>query len=116
MVTKQDILNWLKAGAFSIVDGEVYSRRGRRLVQRINKRKRCEHGDPRVDLVHGGKRASVHVSHLIWMSETNCVLPDGFEIHHRDEDPMNNNFSNLICVHPLDHNKLHATAQEEVPF
>ena len=116
VVTKQDILDWLRARVFIIVDGEIYSRKGRRLVQRINKRKRCEHGDPRVDLVYGGHRVSVHVSHLIWMWHTNCVLPDGFEIHHRDEDPMNNNWSNLIAVHPDDHTKLHANAQVEVPF
>lgn len=111
MVTKQEILQWLQDGVFSIEDGEVYTSLGRKLVQRINKRKRCEHGDPRV-----GRRASVHVSHLVWMWTTNTVLPDGFEIHHRDEDPTNNEFSNLLAVHPMDHAKLHANAQEEVPF
>ncbi len=117
VVTKQEILDWLQKGVFTIADGEVYSLSGRKLVQRINKRKRCEHGDPRVDLVYGGKRTSAHVSHLIWMWHTNTVLPDGFEIHHRDEDPTNNNFSNLIAVHPMDHVKLHACGvEEEVPF
>lgn len=117
MVTKKDILKWLAKGVFCVGDdGEIYTEAGRKLAQRINKRKRCEHGDPRVDLYHKGKRASVHVSHLIWMWNTNIALPDGFEIHHRDEDPMNNNFSNLIAVHPLDHTKLHAESQEEVPF
>ncbi len=47
MVTRQEILDWLQDGTFSIGDdGEVYSSTGRKLVQRINKRKRCEHGDP----------------------------------------------------------------------
>lgn len=115
MVTKQEVLGWLQDGTFTIEDGEVYSRTGRKLTQRINKRKRCEHGDPRVDLVFS-KRISLHVSHLIWMWNTNSVFPDGFEIHHRDEDPTNNNFDNLIAVHPLDHGKLHAGVVEEVPF
>ena len=117
MVAKKDILKWLRKGAFFIAeDGEVYTSEGRKLAQRINKRKRCTHGDPRVDLCHEGKRTSIHVSHLIWMWNTNCVLPDGFEVHHRDEDPTNNNFDNLIAVHPLDHGKLHAEVKEEVPF
>jgi len=116
MVTKQDILKWLQDGTFTIEDGKVYSSRGRELVQRINKRKRCEHGDPRVDLYYGGERASINVSHLIWMWHTNMVVPDGFEVHHRDEDPTNNNWTNLLAVHSLDHTKLHAEDKEEVPF
>ena len=116
MVTKQEILEWLQDGTFTIADGKVYTSSGRELTQRINKRKRCEHGDPRVDLCYGGQRVSVHVSHLIWMWHTDCVLPDGFQVHHRDEDPTNNSFDNLIAVHPLDHEKLHANAEEEVPF
>lgn len=116
MVSKQTILEWLQDGVFTIEDGEVYSSLGRKLVQRINKRKRSEHGDPRVDLCYDGKRASVHVSHLVWMWHTDSVLPDGFEVHHRDEDPTNNNWDNLLAVHPLDHAKLHAVAEEEVPF
>lgn len=118
MVTKQDVLSWLQDGVFTIEAGEIYSQSGRKLVQRINKRKRCEHGDPRVDLVHGGNRVSIHVSHLIWMWNTNTVLPDGFHVHHRDEDPTNNNFDNLIAVHPMDHDKLHAVVEDTdtVPF
>lgn len=116
MVTKQEVLEWLQDGIFTIADGEVYSSSGRKLTQRINKRRRCEHGDPRVDLVYGGKRTSIHVSHLIWMWNTGVVIPDGFEIHHRDEDPLNNAWSNLIAVHPMDHGKLHAGVEEEVTF
>jgi hypothetical protein len=113
-VTKHEVLEWLKDGIFSIVDGQVYSSSGRQLVQRINKRRGCQHGDPRVDLKYDGKRRSIHVSHLVWMWGTKSVIPDKFEIHHWDEDPTNNDFSNLIAVHPIDHVKLHAC--EEVPF
>lgn len=115
-VTKQEIFDWLQAGIFYLVDDQVYSRAGRQLAQRINTRKRCDHGDPRVDLCHGGRRASINVSQLVWMWNTNSVLPDGFEVHHRDEDCTNNDFNNLIAVHPVDHSKLHASAEEDVPF
>ena len=116
VVTKQEVFDWLQCGVFSIVDGQVYTRSGRRLIQRINKRRRCDHGDPRVDLCHDGRRASVNVSHLVWMWNAKSVLPDRFEIHHRDEDCTNNEFNNLIAVHPVDHAKLHAFAEEPVPF
>jgi len=117
VVTKQEVLDWLEDGRFYVGDdGEIYTEAGRKLVQRINKRKRCEHGDPRVDLYYGGKRASVHVSHLIWMWNTGVVIPEGWQVHHKDEDPTNNNWTNLIAVHPIDHEKLHAEAKEEVPF
>lgn len=114
-VTKQDVLDWLQDGTFTIADGQIYTRDGRALVQRMNKRRRCEHGDPRVDLFHGGRRKSMHVSHLIWMWGTNCTIPDGFEIHHRDEDPNNNDFNNLLCLHAIDHAKLHAV-EDDTPF
>lgn len=116
MVTRQEILSWLLAGAFYVRDGHVYTRQGRQLAQRINKRRGCEHGDARVDLFHAGKRKSIHVSHLVWMSHTKTVIPEGFEVHHRNEDPLDNAFENLVVVHWMDHNKLHAGVNEEVPF
>jgi hypothetical protein len=115
-VTKQEVLDWLQEGAFTIADGEVYTRAGRQLVQRLNKRKGSERGDARVDLKYGGKRRSINVSHLVWMWGTNSVIPDGYEIHHMDEDPTNNNFDNLVALHPIDHAKMHATVEEPIPF
>lgn len=90
------------------------SNRGRVLKPTINFRKRSNRGDPRVDIWHKGKRKSINVSHLVWMYHTRTTLPPGFEIHHIDENPENNNFSNLICVHCLDHLKLHPSP--EIPF
>ena len=115
-VTKQEVLDWLQEGAFTISDGEVYTLAGRKLVQRENKRKRCDHGDPRVDLVCDGRRKSMHVSQLVWMWHTNAVIPDGWEVHHMDEDPNNNDFDNLLCLHPIDHAKMHPGKQEPTPF
>lgn len=115
-VSKQEVLEWLQSGVFYIADGQIYTRAGRQLVQRINKRRGCEHGDPRVDLYYEGMRRSINVSHLVWMWHTNVVIPDGFEIHHQDEDPTNNSFDNLIAVHPVDHAKLHAVEEEALPF
>ena len=119
---KESILAMLASGRVSLESDELgYTQvfnNGRLLAQRINKRRRMRDGDPRVDIWSGGKRLSINVSHLVWMQHTNSLLPAGWEIHHRDENPYNNSFSNMLCLHPLDHQKLHAreTDKEEVPF
>lgn len=95
----------------------VVSKGGKELAQRINTRRRMNDGDARVDICFDKKKLSINVSHLVWMFYTNCVIPEGWEIHHRNEDPTDNSFNNLICVHPIDHRKLHAVKdEEEVPF
>ena len=109
----EDVLSWLEEGVFVIEDGKVF-KGDKELTVRIAKRKRMNEGDPRVDLFHNKQMRSTLVSHLIWMSRTMKPVPEGFQIHHKDEDPTNNDFDNLVCVHPLDHIKLHK--QEEVPF
>ena len=117
IATVQEASQWIIDGHFTVDDGDVYSG-GRKLAQRINRRRRMETGDPRVDLCFAGKRRSMHVSQVVWIAHTKQPIPAGFEIHHNDEDIMNNCFSNLICVHSLDHCKLHhdpAFAGEEVP-
>lgn len=89
-------------------------RKGKELKPTLNLRKRSLRGDPRVDIFYNKQRKSINISHLVWMYHTRMVIPNGFEIHHIDENPENNNFSNLICVHCLDHLKLHP--QSETPF
>lgn len=114
-----DVLQWIRAGVFVVRGDEVF-KGDRKLAVRRNTRRRCNNheGDPRVDLWHDGKRRSCHISQLVWMSCSDAVIPAGWEIHHIDEDPDNNEFSNLVCVHPVDHAKLHSTIdqEEEVPF
>jgi len=113
--TVSEVLDWINSGVIRI-DGQAVYKGARELTQRENARNRCEVGDPRVDLAHNLKRKSVNVSHLVWMDATRVLIPKDFEIHHRDENPLNNNFDNLICVHQLDHRKLHGEIEEEVPF
>lgn len=44
---------------------------------------------------------------LVWIAGTLSPIPKGFEIHHRDEDFTNDCFENLICLHKIDHRKIH---------
>jgi len=34
-------------------------------------------------------------------------IPDGWEVHHRDRDPSNNDLANLECLPPAEHHALH---------
>ena len=115
----EQVFRWLDDGIFRVEGGRVFNKHGKELTQRTNTRRAMDDGDARVDLFHDGLRRSVHVSQLVWMWGTGAVIPEGFEIHHRDEDPHNNDYENLICVHRRDHPKLHRSKnepEEEVPF
>lgn len=67
-----------------------------------------------VRIYYGKARRAVAVHKLVWMEHTRAAVPEGFEIHHWDEDTTHNAFDNLLCLHSLDHRKFHVS--EEVPF
>ena len=87
------------------------------LTQRITKRNRSDRGSYRVDIHYNCKKASVYVSHLMWMTHTNQLIPQGWEVHHINEDPTDDRWENLLLVHPLDHLKLHKKPlTDDIPF
>lgn len=45
----------------------------------------------------------------LWKSHYGPI-PEGYEIHHRDGNPLNNDISNLECVTPKAHRQLHVEA------
>lgn len=62
-------------------------------------------------------RKAMCVSKLQWMARTGSAVPKGFEVHHRDGDFRNNDWDNLLCLHRLDHRKMHeAEGVDEAPF
>jgi hypothetical protein len=61
------------------------------------------------------KRPAIAVARLLWMSVTLQTIPRNFEIHHKDEVCGMDSWSNLVCLHRLDHLKEHQTT-EEIPF
>lgn len=111
------VLKWLRAGVFQVHirdSGEVQVMKRVNtkptyvvLKQRLNKRKNSDRGDMRVDLCHETLKRSINVSHLVWMSVTGRAIPKGWEIHHIDDDPLNNTWENLVCLFPDDHLKFH---------
>lgn len=128
-LTNRDICRLLKAGEYSVDPeaGVVYGKRGNPLSTWIRK-------DPRltdeaqedslgylfVRIADGEKRRGVGVALVVWMAVTGKVIPQGFEIHHRDGNTWNNAWTNLYCLHKLDHQKLHGADlledPDDVPF
>lgn len=73
---------------------------------------------------HPGIRA-LPVARMVWIVGTGHQLPDGWEVHHWNLDPIDNRFSNLLALHPDDHRKFHngtfhfetiTGTNEHVPF
>ena len=67
-----------------------------------------------VRIYYNQSRRTTALHRLVWMFATLTPIPTGWEIHHRDSDTSHNAFSNLLCLHQLDHRKLHA--ETELPF
>jgi hypothetical protein len=55
-----------------------------------------------------GKVKALHLARLVWMAGADRTIPKQFEVHHRDEMNSSDGFDNLICLHKLDHRKMHA--------
>jgi hypothetical protein len=49
-----------------------------------------------------GKRTTRYLHRDIW-EKYNGPIPDGFVIHHRDGNPLNNTLENLECVPEYEH-------------
>ena len=58
-----------------------------------------------------GRKGSKHVfSHHVVVCEALglTAIPKGWVVHHCDENPYNNDFSNLVLLTVADHARLHA--------
>lgn len=116
-LNRRKVLQWFKQGVFTIDLTTGTVRKGNRVLKtRLNKRNRSDRCDLRVDLCHQNCIYSINISHIAWMVYRGTTIPKDFEIHHVDEDPMNNTPENLVCIYKHDHCKLHPSETEEVPF
>ncbi len=110
-----DILDGIRAGVFGVdlKTGEVTAR-GRVLAFFSNRTDRRRF----VRLHMNGRRRGIAVARLVWMAATLSLIPEGWEVHHNDEDSGNDAWENLLCLHALDHRKKHgrAEADTDVPF
>lgn len=111
--TRAEVIELFNSGKYRVCleSGRVYHKSGRELYTYTNEK--TDH--PWVRLFKRPKYVTICISHVVWMVATQTVLPGGWQVHHRDADPTNNAFSNLMALHPMDHSKLHADL-EEAPF
>ena len=57
-----------------------------------------------------GKHERLH--RYVWRYH-NGDIPDGFHVHHKDEDKYNNEIENLVCIPKHDHISLHGYERAE---
>lgn len=117
-ITDQQILSLLESGAYRVdLDtGEIFNKSGKQLKIFYDMYDRFF-----VRLYIGRQaRREISVCKLVWIAGTKSVVPDGFEVHHRDTYKAHNSFDNLICLHRIDHQKFHDTNkslyEELIPF
>jgi hypothetical protein len=56
----------------------------------------------------GDKKKGFQRLHQEVWKHHNGDIPDGYDIHHLDEDPLNNDISNLACIRRREHHQEHA--------
>lgn len=72
-----------------------------------------------IRLYMNGKVKALHAARLVWMAGAGRTIPKDFEVHHRDETNDSDGFENLVCLHRLDHRKMHraeAVYWEDIPY
>ena len=94
--------------------GEVHNKHGKKLTPFYSNHKSSSDHQFVYLFRNGNERRGIAVHRLCWMAATDSLIPSGWEIHHRDQNPLNNSWFNLLCLHPEDHKKVHAT--KDVPF
>lgn len=50
-----------------------------------------------------GKRRRTRVHRLVWIANSGLLIPEGFDIHHKDHDRKNNSIDNLEMVESYSH-------------
>ena len=98
-------------------NGEVYrNRRGK--LSPVFRFPANEEAHFYVRLYHHNKSKAMAIHRLVWMVGTGSCIPEGWEVHHRNKNTQDNWFTNLFCLHPVDHRKLHAgdLIEDPTPF
>lgn len=114
VLSQKEIIGLLKAGVYEIDPVTCEFRSGGKVIKPWVG---PEDGRAWCRLYHQGKRKQILRARLVWMSQTLCVVPKNWEVHHQDSDPRNDSWDNLLCLHQVDHRKVHQDCrQEELPF
>lgn len=117
MITDERIIELIDEGLIEVdLDTAEVVVRGVALKPQLigGDRRQPEHKRWTYGLRFDGQRRTIVRSKLVYLAGARIPIPQGFEIHHLDEDKNNDGWSNLIMVTMADHRKIHN--QEEIPF
>lgn len=119
-MTHREIIDLFRDGKYSVCPdtGTVVSNKtGKPLSVKMGGRTEAY---PKYRLFNKEKHREIAVAHCVWLAVAQTPIPSGFEIHHKDRNPLNNAWNNLFCLFELDHRKLHngqdLTEEDETPF
>ena len=56
----------------------------------------------------GGRKGKMRLEHHLVWEDHNGTIPEGYEIHHIDGNPVNNHILNLDCLRREDHLRMHS--------
>lgn len=54
---------------------------------------------------NAGRKGAKGLHVAVWEFYSGQTVPEGYEIHHKDGNPLNNDYSNLECMSRTDHRK-----------
>lgn len=116
-LTPMEVLKAIRQRVYTVdLDtAEVTRRQTRRVVTPFTKKG----GRKLVRVYVNGKVKAIHLARLVWMAGADRTIPKQFEVHHFDEKNDSDGYANLICLHRLDHRKMHARSyaeEEPVPW
>ena len=60
-----------------------------------------------------GRKGAKGLHVAVWEYYSGQKVPKGYEVHHIDGNPFNNDFSNLECVSPSEHRERHKESLDE---
>lgn len=117
MITDIELLTWLMTGELEVGlnNPETINFKGRSIKAYENGSHRGNPNRTRwsFGLRDNGRRRTIVRSKLVWMAGALRLVPEGFEIHHRDENRHNDAWNNLVMVTEDDHKKLDGRLTEE---
>lgn len=92
LLTYAKVLELLQDGVIVVCPFScTITMRGRALATQLDRQQRYLF----VRLYWRGSRRGIAVHRLVWMAKHNKVVPDGYDVHHKDRDSFNNAITNL---------------------
>ena len=114
-ITDAEILQWILDGSLvvGLDNPTTILNRGRSskcyLIGNDSSRSSGAHRRWAFGLFRNGRRRTIVRSKLVYLAGTKKLIPENYQIHHIDENRLNDAFDNLKALHKDDHAALHLT-------